>query len=694
MASYSKRALQHFASIDLPEPQHYLSRKGQRRKERKDRIKRIKALAGEEGQGSAAEGGSAAPAKRAKAQTRADQALEALEQAPRRAQSWEEEKPDETTRLPIKVNRKVHALPKREVAATPATDAASDAGDDTSLNDTGPDFPEATEEEPVNAFVSREKRLQAAKEEIARLCSSIIEDPEGRHKLLADLLELCRCKQQGIAHTVKNLAILSTAAVFKDIIPGYRVRSLSEKERDSVVSKDVAKLRAFEQGLLTHYQAFLKLLHNTIKPLMHAFKQLKVPNIGALEKHVRVLGLCAVGCLSDLLAEAFHFNFRNNIIETLVPLMTGNYGPEVKKRSLKAARTVIISDDAYDATLDLVRSICTHVKAIKFECDPEASEFIAKAKSWTLSFRRILRLLLLLRIQDRHVRNKADAQKHARRNEVMGNLKKSKDKHATRRKRKELKAEKQLSKELLEIEATTNTKRLSHNQTQILAQMFAVFFRVLKFAQHSPILSVALEGLGRFAHLIDTNFYDDIFRALEDLIGNEQLTLGATLSSIKAAFRILSGEGRSLTVDPSRFLVALFRCLAELPTEPQHFHLALDCINSTLLRRVEISVERVAAFAKRLLVVSLHMEHHNEVAALVMVKLLLQKYPRLQPMLDNDTLATGVYMPEMESPEHTNALTTALWELEFHQDGPGHPALGPCPNYGTGYADKAASPPL
>jgi nucleolar complex protein 3 len=75
----------------------------------------------------------------------------------------------------------------------------------------------------------------------------------------------------------------------------------------------------------------------------------------------------------------------------------------------------------------------------------------------------------------------------------------------------ELKAEKELTKELLEVEASTNTSRLAHNQTQILSQVVAIYFRVLKHGKQSPLLPAALEGIGRFTHLIDTAFYDDLF---------------------------------------------------------------------------------------------------------------------------------------------------------------------------------------
>lgn len=48
--------------------------------------------------------------------------------------------------------------------------------------------------------------------------------------------------------------MLSLAAVFKDILPGYRIRPPTEKERAMPVSKDVRKLRDYEGLLLSQYQ--------------------------------------------------------------------------------------------------------------------------------------------------------------------------------------------------------------------------------------------------------------------------------------------------------------------------------------------------------------------------------------------------------------------------------------------------------
>ncbi len=48
--------------------------------------------------------------------------------------------------------------------------------------------------------------------------------------------------------------MLSLAAVFKDILPGYHVRLPTEKELAMPVSKEVKKVRDYEGALLRSYQ--------------------------------------------------------------------------------------------------------------------------------------------------------------------------------------------------------------------------------------------------------------------------------------------------------------------------------------------------------------------------------------------------------------------------------------------------------
>ena len=64
---------------------------------------------------------------------------------------------------------------------------------------------------------------------------------------------------------IRKLAILSQLAVFKDIIPGYRIRTLTDKEKSEKVSQMVTRTRDWEQGLMVVYQSYLRSLEAELK---------------------------------------------------------------------------------------------------------------------------------------------------------------------------------------------------------------------------------------------------------------------------------------------------------------------------------------------------------------------------------------------------------------------------------------------
>ena len=64
---------------------------------------------------------------------------------------------------------------------------------------------------------------------------------------------------------IRKLAFLSQLAVFKDVIPGYRIRALTDKEKAEKVSQMVQRTRDWEQGLVGIYQAYLRNLEAELK---------------------------------------------------------------------------------------------------------------------------------------------------------------------------------------------------------------------------------------------------------------------------------------------------------------------------------------------------------------------------------------------------------------------------------------------
>ena len=53
--------------------------------------------------------------------------------------------------------------------------------------------------------------------------------------------------------------------MFKDILPGYRIRALTDTEKAEKVSQMVARTREWEQGLVGVYQSYLQTLEAEIK---------------------------------------------------------------------------------------------------------------------------------------------------------------------------------------------------------------------------------------------------------------------------------------------------------------------------------------------------------------------------------------------------------------------------------------------
>ena len=87
--------------------------------------------------------------------------------------------------------------------------------------------------------------------------------------------------------------MLTLAAVYKDILPGYKIRLPTDKEQGVSLSKEVRKLREHEALLLSTYQVCFAsgiLACNTSWPQSRMCHQLKMHAID------RCTGVVAVWC--------------------------------------------------------------------------------------------------------------------------------------------------------------------------------------------------------------------------------------------------------------------------------------------------------------------------------------------------------------------------------------------------------------
>lgn len=218
----------------------------------------------------------------------------------KRRKSWDSEEETGIERLPIKLqNGKVQHTGVKVAAPVPfSEDEESEEVEEETIEVPRPNVEDVSTGARFGRLAvvdlisikSRKARIQAAKEQLASICQDIIADPENGVRclpllslnltdmplqlgLLRRLNTFSQPKISTPTHPdpvpndniVRKLALLSQLAVFKDIIPGYRIRPLTDKEKAEKVSQMVQRTRDFEQGLVGVYQSYLRTLESELK---------------------------------------------------------------------------------------------------------------------------------------------------------------------------------------------------------------------------------------------------------------------------------------------------------------------------------------------------------------------------------------------------------------------------------------------
>ncbi|XP_042119054.2 nucleolar complex protein 3 homolog [Peromyscus maniculatus bairdii] len=490
-------------------------------------------------------------------------------------------------------------------------------------------------------LIERKKKLQEKKIHIAALASAVLSDPESNIKKLKELRSMLMEQDPDVAVTVRKLVIISLMELFKDITPSYKIRPLTEAEKSTKIRKETQKLREFEEGLVSQYKFYLENLEQMVKDWKQ--RKLKKSNVVSLKAY-KGLAEVAVKSLCELLVALPHFNFHNNIIVLIVPLM--NDGSKlISEMCCEAVKKLFKQDKLGQASLGVIKVISGFVKGRNYEVRPE-----------------MLKTFLCLRIKEVEV--KKDTEDINKPKKFM--TFKEKRKTLSRMQRKWKKAEEKLERELREAEASESTERKLKLHTETLNIVFVTYFRILKKAQRSPLLPAVLEGLAKFAHLINVEFFDDLLVVLHTLIESGDLSYQESLHCVQTAFHILSGQGDVLNIDPMKFYTHLYKTLFKLHAGATNdgIEIVLHCLDVMLSkRRKQVSHQRALAFIKRLCTLALQVLPNSSIGLLATTRILMHTFPRTDLLLDNESQGSGVFLPELEEPEYCNAQNTALWEL-------------------------------
>lgn len=380
----------------------------------------------------------------------------------------------ESTRLPIKTAQGTIQRIKvtEDIAQDDDADSWLEASDSAA---------ESTSEEvlqPEGPQVSNREQIIAAKEELARLALLLNQDPEDHSSAFKSLSQI---GYTGNA-TVKKLALATQMTVFKDVIPGYRIRSLTDKDMIGKVSKEVRKKRAAEQSLVRYYQKYVHDLSSCAKR----------------GKKGTGLDSVATSCTCSLLLAVPHFNFRGDLLKILINKLSHRKVDDQSRKCVKTLEKLFAEDEDGNASLDAVRTLVQMMKARKWNIDES-----------------VLNTFLHLRLLS-EFNSKASSTTVDKPTDFNGKKIKPKREFRSKKQRKVLKELKAVEKDFQEADAIVSHEERDKKQAETLKLVFATYFKILK-ARTPHLTGAVLEGLAKFAHLINQDFFGDLLEVFKEL---------------------------------------------------------------------------------------------------------------------------------------------------------------------------------
>lgn len=320
----------------------------------------------------------------------------------------------------------------------------------------------------VELLACREELLRSKRFKIGILSSGILENPQlksGNFKILLDMMDE---RASEVYITVRKLAMVSLLEVFKDLLPSYSLLQVSQE--GIKLKKETLALQNYEATLLSSYKNYLKRLEKISKIL----RKKKGDTRSVNEREMR-LGEIALSCMCELLTTHPYFNFSVNIANYILPFLD-NKQKTVRERVAQCISQIFKDDKRGQLSLTIVRKLNQYIKSRKHSVHPE-----------------VITVLLSLRIKD--VNLDKEKEEETKQRKLMSH--KQRILALSRRERKKNKKLEQVEKELLETKAEENKQTKSKILTEITSVIFTIYFRVLKQAPNSKVLSVCLEGLAK-----------------------------------------------------------------------------------------------------------------------------------------------------------------------------------------------------
>lgn len=506
-----------------------------------------------------------------------------------------------------------------------------------------------------------QERLTKIKEEVAELASKLMEDPEENIQCLTRLRKMSESQN----FVTCQLATMALIPVFKSLAPSYQIRPLTDTEKREKVSKEVARLRQYEQTLVTNYIAYVDNLTKLAK-----FSYLNTQNNKKVtEDQVKRGTLAAKASCELCLSSLRHFNYRTEIFTIIIRRLNKKPSNEndlnVFTKCIRVLETLLKDDEENgDISYDIVRLMCKSIRDKKYRVDESVINIFLS--------------LSLLKDYDPNTDNDQPRQK----------LKKKDRVHLSKKERKARKERKEIEEEMRKAEHAITVEQREKYQADVLKMLLSLYLEILKAGSHTiedgnnhatHLMASVLEGLARYGEMSNLDLLGDFLEVLREIMtdiisehslqhdDNEEETGGlydgrqirTILLCIATSFALVlnhSSSGRlPMAIDLTHFVRSLYLILADvsLDSELEFSHkslrladplgisnvadkpsvnvstkaeLFLRCLDCIFFRSKNGTLPRATSFTKRLYISSLHTPEKSSLAILKFIGKLVSRY--------------------------------------------------------------------
>ncbi|CCW66977.1 unnamed protein product [Phytomonas sp. Hart1] len=328
-------------------------------------------------------------------------------------------------------------------------------------------------------------------------------------------------------HAVTDYAALvqnlnEECSILCDLIPNYRISATLEQEdgqTDQRKQKEVYNIQRLEHELLTQYEHFLQLLRKLSK-----------------KSHPEQQALGSRLCARLVGSAAPEFNHSETLL-ILAVNFANSKSTRVAQPCMNALFELLGGQMVSDVTEHVVAALLAIVRKKSYAMNPK-----------------LLNVLLHVRV-------------------AMVDMHRS-DFTEEKVKNKRLKKEdKELARQMQKAKARRDRSELAVKQIRIIHRVFVIYLRVLEASKacspvhRTKILAPTLEGLLKFAPLINVELYQKLMQALKDLVCDDETSVTTKLHALVAAAALAKKDATATSsewsVDLSYFHEVLFRCLRE-----------------------------------------------------------------------------------------------------------------------------------